>query len=645
MSNMKKEVEDEGLIKRKDLGWFVVITAVVLSVFHIYTAGTEPFYDIIQRSIHLGLSLMLCFAARRLKPSQALKQRWQMILFDIVVNRIPIFFAFVIMVYVLIHGKRMIFSPWDSTPLSRFLGAILILLILEACRRLVGLVLASVAIMALLYTYFGPYFPGLLTHKGFSIKYIIEQMFLSMSGIWGIAVRVSANVIAIFVIFGAVLLMTGGARGFIDLAMWVAGRYRGGAAKVAAIASAMFGSISGSAVANVATTGNFTIPLMKRLGYQPEQAAGIEAAASTGGQIMPPVMGAGAFVMAELLNIPYLAIIKVALLPAVIYFVCVLFGIHFESLRTGLKPVPREMVPKTKQVISGRNLPLFIPLGVFVFYLVAGVSPERSVFRALVVAMILFAFSDLSLSNIRKRICRLFDGLIQGAITIVSVAVLNSTAQIVVCVFGLTGVGVKVTQMIVSASGGILLIALFLAMVSAVFLGMGIPTTAAYILVAAAVAPALGALGLPMLSVHLFLFYFACLSTITPPVCGSVYVASAMAGANWFKTATISMKLALAGIIVPYLFILNPELMLVGQWGEIILAIGTAFFGTMALAIAATGFFVRPLLWPLRLLIGGASLLVISSGIISDIIGIVLILALLGTEYLLLHKGRRKVIC
>jgi TRAP transporter 4TM/12TM fusion protein len=642
MTQTMVELQEVESAEKRNIGWLAAIPAFALTVFQIYTAGTEPLLAIFQRDIHLGLSLMLAFIIRRIRSPKVLKQRWQMILFDIGVNRTPSFLALVITVYVLFNGRRMILSPWASTPLDLFLGAMLVILILEACRRLVGWTLTLVAVAALLYSYLGLYFPQLVGHKGFPLKYIIEQMFMSMAGIWGVTIAVSANVIAIFIIFGTVLLCTGGAKGFIEVAIWAFGKYRGGAAKVAVISSALFGSVSGSAVANVATTGNFTIPFMKDLNYRPEQAAAFEATASTGGQIMPPIMGAGAFVMAELLRIPYTKIVVAAMIPAILFFTCVITGVHLESLRSGLGSVPKEMIPKTNQVFSRRNTPLFIPLGVFIFYLVIGALPMRSVFNALIVAMVLFVFTDLSKSGIGKRMNTLFHALVTGGITIVSVAVLCATAQIIISVFGLTGIGVKLTHLILSASGGILVITLFLAMISALFLGLGIPTTAAYILVAAAIAPALGTLGLPKLSVHLFLFYFACLSSITPPVCAAIYVAATMAKADWVKTALMALKLALAGIIVPYIFVLNPELLLVGEWSKILLAVFTAFLGTTLLSIAAIGYFMRPLFWPLRLLLAVISIWVMTPGIISDLLGIVSAFGILGIDSILSLKGRQQ---
>lgn len=618
---MNNDPKDGSLSKSSILhkyGFVVFLATMAIAIFHVYTAGTSPFMHMIQRSLHVCLAIIIRIGVHPLggKGEKSFTGGFLKII-DAIFSGLAAFIA----IYMILHWERMLTTPWLSTKLDLVLASFLIFLVLDAGRRTLGYALPSLAIISLLYARFGNYFPGVWNHPGFTIKHILEQLFMSPTGMWGLSVQVSANTIAIFVLFGAVLLVTGGSRGFIDVALFISGRAVGGAAKVAALASAMFGTISGSAVANVGSTGPFTIPLMKKLGYKPEVAAGVEAAASTGGQIMPPIMAAGAFVMAELLNIPYLSVIKAALIPALLYFIGLLMSIHFESQRTNLKALPREMIPKFKDIASVHNLPLFVPLMIFIFSFARGSMPERAAFNALSAAVLLYIFLEQNIPiGIRCR--NMIVALQKGGITVAQVASLAACAQIVISIVGLTGVGVKLTQQVLLFSGGFNIIALFLVMIASLILGMGIPTTAAYLLAASTAAPALSRLGIPDISAHLFIFYYAIISAITPPVCGAVYVAAPIAEANWIKTANVAVKFALVGFIVPFLFVLHPQLLMQGDPIVIARAVFTAVIGVFALSASTIGYMFGNLTFFQRLLTGIAALMSLFPGLVSDIGGI-----------------------
>jgi TRAP transporter 4TM/12TM fusion protein len=364
------------------------------------------------------------------------------------------------------------------------------------------------------------------------VTYILETIYLSTSGIWGIVTGVSATVVAGFLIFGSILYYTGGGEIFVDLAKGVAGRSYGGPAKVSCISSALFGTISGSAVANVVVDGVFNIPLMKRLGYRPEFAAAVEATASTGGQIMPPVMGAGAFIMAELIGISYLTIALAAVIPALLYYLGVTASVHFEAKKSNLERIPKDLIPAMRKVLP-RSAPLFIPIAVLIYFLVQGYDPTTAVFWSILWESPAARYHSPPLLEKGKN---MLAALGAAGKSIVLVAALCACAQIVIGMFNLSGLGIKVSEMIIGLSAGSKFLALFFTMIVCLILGMGVPTTAAYVLAASVAGPALVKLGVVSLAAHLFVFYFAIISAITPPVCAAVYAAAAIARSNWWKT-------------------------------------------------------------------------------------------------------------
>jgi len=444
----------------------------------------------------------------------------------------------------------------------------------------------------------------------------VEQLFLSTEGIWGVPLGVSADFVYLFVLFGVVLDTAGGGALLIALANKVAGRTRGGPAKTAAVASAFMGSLSGSAVANVVTTGTFTIPLMKRAGFRPFFAGAIEAAASTGGQLMPPVMGAGAFILATWTNIPYLEVAAAAVIPAILYYAALLAAIHFRASAMGIEPV-REVTPEKIR----DKLHLLLPLGAIVLLLAMGRSPMRAAFWGVTSALVMACLRPAT----RPSLPELGEVMERAGRGAVQVAAACAAAGVVVGVASLTGIGLRMSELIVTISGGNLLAALMLTAIGSIILGMGLPTTAAYVVLAALGAPALVQLGVPLLAAHLFIFYFGCISNVTPPVSLAAFAAAGISGSPALKTAVSAALLAGAGFLVPFMFVYGPELLLIGSPVEIMLAFVTGLLGVIALASSGMGYARRPLrVWE-RAIALCAALLLVATGLPTDVVGLLLL--------------------
>jgi TRAP transporter 4TM/12TM fusion protein len=436
----------------------------------------------------------------------------------------------------------------------------LLLVVIEAARRAIGWPLPLVACLALLYGFLGQYIPGEFGHSGTPVRSFLGTLTISEGGIWGSLTGVSVNIVAIFVIFGAVLNAGEAGKGFMNVAAAAAGRLRGGAAKVSVISSALFGSISGSASANVASTGAITLPAMTRLGYPKRLAAAVEAVASSGGQIMPPLMGAGAFVMVELTRVPYTGIMAAAFLPAILYFFAVWVGIDAYSRRFDLKGIPEEEKPAPRDVLVTSAF-FLVPFAVLLWGMfVGGYTPQYSACLAILVGVALL-FTDGNLGfDVSKTALRLENSVLTAARQVAMIAAIILCASIIIGVLGITGLGVKITSLILSGSGGLIWPALFLTALACMILGMEVPTTAAYVICVSVAGPALIDLGLEPLQAHLFVFWFALISTITPPVCGAVFIAAGMADENWLKVALKSMALGVGLYVIPLGMIANPLL-------------------------------------------------------------------------------------
>ena len=502
----------------------------------------------------------------------------------------------------------------DLRPPDLVLGTIFILLVLEATRRCIGLAMPLTALSFVVYALF---FTNVRPES------LIEVNYLTTEGIFGIPLSVSATYVILFILFGAFVERSGTGKLFMDSSMSVAGHTAGGPAKVAVITSGLFGTISGSAVANVITTGTFTIPMMYRLGYRPAFAGAVEAVASTGGQIMPPIMGAAAFVMAEFLGASYLEVATFALIPAVLYYVAVFFAVHFEAKRLGLMGVPKEELPKFFDVIKARGH-LFIPLIIIITVLFMGYSAPMAALAGImsVVPIALLRATtrkDISLSMI-------IGSLEDGAKGTLAIAMACACAGIVIGVLAQTGLGLDFTTLVLNAAQSNIYYALGLTMIAGIILGMGLPTTPAYIIQVALLVPALIKLGIVEQAAHLFVFYFAILSAITPPVAMAVYAAVGISKSPLWETGWAAVKLGATGYIVPFMFAFSPALLMIGPWDIVTVAITTALIGVICLASSLHGFLLVNLIWAERSMLFLAAILLIKPGPTTDAIGGFLVL-------------------
>ncbi|MBP6332035.1 MAG: TRAP transporter permease [Aminivibrio sp.] len=596
--------------------WETLVKAVCIlfSLFQLYTAAFGVFEAQIQRSVHLGFVLVLVYL---LYPARLSQRKTGM-------KPTDVFFAVLglaVGAYVVIEYHDLMMRAGLPTTWDIVFGAACILLVLEASRRVVGLPITLVAMVFLAYAYWGPYFPGMFAHRGFSLTRIITHMYVTTEGILGMPVGVASTFVYLFILFGAFLHKTGLGKFFIDLALAATGHRVGGPAKVAVLASGLFGTISGSSVANVVTTGTFTIPLMKSIGYKPEFAAAVEAAASTGGQLMPPIMGAAAFVMSQFIGIAYIEIAIAAALPAILYYLAVGLMVHFEAKRLGLQGIPRNRLPDLKKVFA-EGWHLLLPLFVIVYLLVKGYTPLRA---ALVCIIVTVAIAMMR-KNTRLSLKDIFDALESGARSAIGVSAACACAGIIIGVVTLSGVGLKIANGIVVLSGGSFFLTLVLTMIASIILGMGLPTTAKYIVLASMAAPAIMKFGVPIMAAHLFIFYFGIVADLTPPVALAAYAGAGIAGADPVKTGFTGLKLAMAGFMIPYIFAYNPGLLLIDTTvPEIALMMATSLLGAFALALAGSGYWMRDLHFLERVVLFGAAITLIFPGIMTDSIGLVIL--------------------
>jgi TRAP transporter 4TM/12TM fusion protein len=506
-------------------------------------------------------------------------------------------------------------------------GLALVALVLEVTRRLLGMALTVVTLAFIAYGFLGPWIPGALGHRGIPLATFVEVNYLTMEGLLGVPTGVSADVVFYFVLFAAVLEASGGGRLFIDLATSVGGWFRGGPAKIAVLASSLFGTINGSAVANVVGTGVFTIPLMKRVGYSPRFAGAVEAVSSTGGQIMPPVMGAAAFVMADMMGVPYLAVVKAAVIPAVLYYLGVFAAVHLVAVRDNLVGMGREEMRAVRQGLW-RRTHLLLPLVYLVWQIIDGYSPTTAALWAGGLAVVVSWVSRATRMGWRE----ILTALRRGAEQSISVAVPCAAAGIIIGVIVQSGLGLKFTTLILTVSGGMMLPTLALSMLVCLVLGMGMPTTSAYILTAVLMAPALVNLGIPPMASHMFVFYFACLSMVTPPVALAAYAAAGLSGASVWETGRVAFGLSLPSFIVAYGFAYNQALLMDASVLEIVGVVFTAASGTIAMAGATVSFLLDRTTRAERVLLFVAAPMLIVPEIYTDIAGLVVFGAIIARQ-------------
>ena len=549
-------------------------------------------------------------------------------------NKVPIYdiiLAFVSagsFLYMGINYEQLVAQAGNYTQIDIAVAMVAIVLLFEACRRVVGVPILVVVGCFIAYAYFGNMIPGTFGHRGFTIQRIATHLYFTTEGIIGTPLAVCSTFIFLFILFGAFLERTGVGQFFIDIANSIAGKATGGPAKVAVISSALQGMITGSSVANTVGSGSFTIPMMKRMGYRPEFAAAVEAAASTGGQIMPPIMGAAAFLMAEMTGIPYSNIVIAAIVPAFLYFSGIMIMVHLEAKRYGLKGLPAEEIPNFFKLMFSYWY-LLLPLIVLVTMMMTGYTPARSALVAIVVAIIVSMFRK----ETRMSPQTFLDALEGGARNIIGVAIACSVAGCIVGIVTLTGIGLKLAGGLLSLSGGNVLLALFFTMIASIVLGMGVPTTANYVIMATITAPVVLKLGIDLLPAHMFVFYFGIVADITPPVALAAYAGSAIARSNPLKTGVQATKLAIAAFLIPYVFALNPSLLLLGSTPiQVVSVTITAFIGMFGVASAVEGYLFANMNPIVRIIALAGGLLLIIPGAATDIIGVVLVLLVLAFQ-------------
>lgn len=506
------------------------------------------------------------------------------------------------------------------SPIQLAFGIITILLILEATRRTIGIAMSLIAVVFLVYNLFGQYMPEIISHRGYSINRIISVMYGSTTGIFGSVAYTFATFIFLFIIFGSFIQKSGAGKFFIDLSKALVGRFVGGAGQAAVISSGMLGSIMGSSTANTAVTGSITIPLMRSNGYRKHVAAGVEAVASIGGQFLPPVMGAAAFLMASFIGVPYLEIAKAGLIPAILFFISMISMVYLEAKRSGLKGLPKEDIPKVGEVLKS-GWYFLIPIVVIVFFLGRGFSPSLAGFWAIVSS---FAVSLLNKKGARMGPKEVYGAMVDGSKSALTMSTTAGVIGILIAAISLPGLGMRFSSIILELSGGNLIFALLLVMLASFVLGMGMNVTSAYLLLATLSAPALVDLGVPIIAAHFFVFWTSQLAVITPPVALSAYVAAAIADADPWKTGWYSLRMGLSIYYLPIMFVFIPALLTIGSPMEIILASGSALLGVIMFSVVMQGYLITNvnLLERILLMIATASLAYY--GIYSDIIGIVI---------------------
>lgn len=592
--------------------------AIIFSLFQLYTAFFGMLPAQLQRSIHLGFVMLLAFL---LYPATSKSSREKVHFTDIILGVTGACAAG----YLVWNYKALIGRAGAYTTVDIIVGIIGILLVFEICRRAVGLPILIIAAAFIAYAYLGPYMPGFLNHRGYSLKRIVSHLYFTTEGVMGIPLGVCSTFIFLFILFGSFLEKTGIGKFFIDIANSIAGFAAGGPAKVAVLTSALEGTVSGSSVSNTVGSGSFTIPMMKSLGYKPEFAAAVEAAASTGGQIMPPIMGAAAFLMAESLGISYMQIAKAAIIPALLYFTGIWIMIHFEAKKLGMRGLNKDELPKLWKVLKERGH-LFLPLVAIIYFLTEGATPVKAAIYGIIFSIIASVIRKSTRMSFRDFI----DALEVGARNILSVAIACATAGIIIGVVTLTGLGLKMATGLLDISGGVKILTLFFTMIASLILGMGVPTTANYLITSTITAPAVMQLGVPMLAAHMFTFYFGIVADITPPVALAAYAGSAIAKSNPFKTGLTATKLAIAAFIIPYIFVYNPALLLIDTTPlQVVQIVVTSLIGMTGVGAAMEGYFLTHAGWIERglLLIGGLCL--IDPNLHTDMIGVGLIVVTL----------------
>lgn len=616
---------------------FITIVAILMSAFHLFTAWHGTLLAMKQRSLHLIFAFTLGFALypgfKKSSKDKIDITDWLLIILSVGVWG-----------YIFFNVEAIALKGGQMSTTDMVLGVLAVLLTLEVTRRVVGPELPIVTIVFLLFAYFGRHMPGIFAHRGFNVTRIVSHMYMTTEGIMGTPLGVSSTFVFMFILFGSFLDKTGVGEFFIDFAYALTGSTRSGPAMTSVLSSGLMGSISGSSVANTVTTGAFTIPLMKSVGYKPHYAGAVEATASTGGQIMPPVMGAAAFIMADFTGFPYISIVKAAIIPAVLYYIAVGTMVHLEACKLGLKGMPRESLPKVSSILRKQGY-LTLPLIAIIFMLVKQYPPTMAALTGIVIGVIV----AMTVSIIKKDNSftpkDILGAMEAGAKGAVGVACACACAGMIVGVVTLTGFGLKIAEVIVQIAQGRLIPTLLLTMVSSIILGMGLPTTAKYIVLATMAVPAITKLGVNLMSAHLFILYFGVVADVTPPVALAAYAGAGIAGANSMKTGFQAFKLAIGAFIIPYIFVINPHLIMVDSivgttvnWLPITAALPTmvtALIGTVCLAGTVESYLFGNLrIWQ-RIILLLAAFALLDPKLLTDAIGLAALAFIFVTQKML----------
>lgn len=616
---------------------FITIVAILMSAFHLFTAWHGTLLAMKQRSLHLIFAFTLGFALypgfKKSSKDKIDITDWLLIILSVGVWG-----------YIFFNVEAIALKGGQMSTTDMVLGVLAVLLTLEVTRRVVGPELPIVTIVFLLFAYFGRHMPGIFAHRGFNVTRIVSHMYMTTEGIMGTPLGVSSTFVFMFILFGSFLDKTGVGEFFIDFAYALTGSTRSGPAMTSVLSSGLMGSISGSSVANTVTTGAFTIPLMKSVGYKPHYAGAVEATASTGGQIMPPVMGAAAFIMADFTGFPYISIVKAAIIPAVLYYIAVGTMVHLEACKLGLKGMPRESLPKVSSILRKQGY-LTLPLIAIIFMLVKQYPPTMAALTGIVIGVIV----AMTVSIIKKDNSftpkDILGAMEAGAKGAVGVACACACAGMIVGVVTLTGFGLKIAEVIVQIAQGRLIPTLLLTMVSSIILGMGLPTTAKYIVLATMAVPAITKLGVNLMSAHLFILYFGVVADVTPPVALAAYAGAGIAGANSMKTGFQAFKLAIGAFIIPYIFVINPHLIMVDSivgttvnWLPVTAAlptIVTALIGTICLAGTVESYLFGNLrIWQ-RIILLLAAFALLDPKLLTDAIGLAALAFIFVTQKML----------
>ena len=635
--------------------WVVGVLLFLLSCFHYYTAGFGLLRESTHRGIHLAFVLGLIFLVFGVRKKVVAADR-------MAIGGIPLYdwllalVSAVTCMYVPYVFNDLAFRVGDPLPIDVVFGSLMIVFTLEATRRSMGIALPLIAIGFMLYALYGQFAPGVLVHPGASWKGLVNHLYLTSQGIYGIAVGVVATYVFHFVLFGVLANRIGAGQLFIDLASCIAGRYAGGPAKVSVFSSALFGMISGSSIANTVTTGALTIPAMKRIGYRPHFAAAVEATSSTGGQITPPIMGAAAFIMIEFLEMPYRQILLAAAVPALMHYLGIFTMVHLEAKRLGLRGLRADEMPRLLQVLR-EGWSTLIPLILLIAIIASGRTPYMAAFWGISACIVVGFINPRN----RLTIQDLYNCFVLGAKYALAVGASAASVGIIVGVVSLTGMGFKVSFMVTSASqqlaevlvplvpfhlvtlpGATLFLTLIFTAIACILLGAGIPTTATYIVLVSIAAPALGLLGVAPLVAHFFVFYYGVLADITPPVALAAYAGAGIAGANPFKAGNTAFRLASAKALVPFVFLYSPAMLIVTDgftWPAFLMTVVGCALGIVLIGAALTGFFISHMRWFDRVLTFVAALLLVTPGYKSGLLGLALMAPVLVIQLISRLKG------